>query len=90
MYLDHLIQKYVPNEEISDILQYCHAAAYGGHFRGHKTTTKVLQLGYYWPSSFKDAYEFVKCCDMCQRAGNISQKHEIPLANILEEELFYV
>ena len=90
MCLDHLIKKYVPNEEISDILQYCHTAAYGGHFGGHKTTTKVLQPGYYWLSIFKDSYEFVKCCNRCQRAGNISQKHEILLANILEEELFDV
>ena len=38
----------------------------------------------------KDAYEFVKYCDMCQRTRNISQKHEMPLTNILEVELFDV
>ena len=27
---------------------------------------------------------------MCQRAGNIFQKHEMPLTNILEVELFDV
>ena len=57
----------VSNEEIPHILQSCHATAYGGHFCGHRTTAKVLQLGYYKPSIFKGAYEFAKCCDMCQR-----------------------
>ena len=64
---DYMIITCVPNEEISNILQPCHAAAYDGHFRGHRTIAKVLQSGYYWPSIFRDAYEFVKCFDKCQR-----------------------
>ena len=32
----------VPDEEISNILQSCHTAAYGGHFGGHRTVAKVL------------------------------------------------
>ena len=39
---------------------------------------------------FKDAYEFAKCCDKCQKTGNITQRHEMPLTNILEVEIFYV
>ena len=85
---DHVIN--VLDENISDILQLCHAAAYGRHFRGHKTAAKVLQSGYYWPYIFKYTYEFVKCCDRCQMAGNISKKHEMPLTNILEVEIFDV
>ncbi|KAH9697752.1 hypothetical protein KPL71_023740 [Citrus sinensis] len=68
----------------------CHVATYGGHFGGHKIAAKVLQSGYYWPTIFKDAYEFVKCCDMCQRTGNITKRHEMPLTNILEVEVFDV
>ena len=66
----------MPNEGISNILQSCHTAAYGRHFGNHRTVAKVLRLGYYWPSIFKDAYEFVKYYDRCQRKWNISQKHE--------------
>ena len=29
-------------------------------------------------------------CDRCQRTGNISKKHEMPLSDILEVEIFYV
>ena len=31
----------------------------GGHFGTSKTTAKVLQSGFWWPSLFKDAREFV-------------------------------
>lgn len=55
-----------------------------------QNSSKSSSNSYYWPSIFKDAYEFVKCCGRCQRTGNISQKHEIPLINILKNELFYV
>ena len=39
---------------------------------------------------FKDAREFVITCDRCQRMGNITRKHEMPLKGILEVELFDV
>ena len=45
--LRDVIKKCVPNEEISNILQSCHATAYGRHFGGHKTADKVLQSGYF-------------------------------------------
>ena len=85
---DHVIRRCVPDEEIPQILHSCHAAAYGGHFSGHKPTVKVLQSDYYWPTVFKDAYEFVKCYERCQKTGNISQRHEMPLTNILKVEIF--
>ena len=85
-----VIRRCASEGEIPHILESCHAAAYGGHFSGHRTVAKVLQSGYYWPTIFKDTYEFVKCCDRCRRTGNISRRHEMPLTNILEVEVFYV
>ncbi|KAH9716153.1 hypothetical protein KPL71_021359 [Citrus sinensis] len=81
---------YLVKGEIPHILESCHAAAYRGHFSGHRTAAKVLQSGYYWPTIFKDAYEFVKCCDMCQKTGNITKRYEMLLTNILEVEVFDV
>lgn len=87
---DQVIRRCAAEGEILHIFEACHAAAYGGHFGGHRTAIKVLQSGYYWPTIFKYAYEFVKCCDRCQRTGNITSRHEMPLTNILEVEIFYV
>lgn len=49
---------------------------------------KVLQSGFFWPTLFKDATNFVRNCDAYQRARTISKRHEKPLINILEVEIF--
>ncbi|KAH9779814.1 hypothetical protein KPL71_007852 [Citrus sinensis] len=40
---DQVIRRCVAAEEIPHKLESCHAAAYGGHFGGHRTTAKVMQ-----------------------------------------------
>ena len=45
-----------------------HASPYGGHF-----------VGFYWPTLFKDHFEWVKHYDACQRIDNISRRNETPL-----------
>jgi len=59
---DHIIRRCVPEEEVMEILHACHASPVGGHHGGVRTTAKVLQSGYYWPSLYKDSYEFLKRC----------------------------
>ena len=61
-----------------------------GTNQGDITAFKVLQLGFYWPTLFKDTHAFAKSCDRCQRTGNVSKRHEMPLTSILEVELFDV
>ncbi|KAL4369314.1 hypothetical protein GQ457_05G015090 [Hibiscus cannabinus] len=87
---DQMMRRCVPEDEQKDILHHCHTTPCGGHFGGARTAAKVLQSGFYWPTLFKDAHEFVKACDRCQRTRNISRRHEMPLQNILEIELFDV
>ena len=74
-----IIRRCVPESKQGKILQECHASPYGGHFAGDKTAHKILQSGFYWPTIFKDCFEWVKLCDQCQRMGNISKRHEMPL-----------
>lgn len=84
------MKRCIPDSEIPTILEQCHASPYGGHFGGQRTAAKVFQSSFYWPTIFKDAKEFCKGCDQCQRTGNISKKNELPLNSILEVELFDV
>ena len=70
------------------ILNHCNTLPCEGHFGGQRTTTKVLQSNFYWPSLFKDAHQFVSTCEKCQRMGSISRKDEPPISSILEVELF--
>ncbi|RVW64353.1 hypothetical protein CK203_047020 [Vitis vinifera] len=65
-------QEVVPEEEQQGILSHCHENACGGHFASQKTAMRVLQLGFYWPSLFKDAHTMCKSCDRCQRLGKLT------------------
>ena len=85
-----IIRNCVPESEQGKILQECHASPYGGHFARDKTTHKILQSGFYWPTIFKDCFEWVKLCDQCQRMRNINKRHEMPLRGILVVQLFDV
>ena len=87
---DGLIRRCIPQNEAQDVLRHCHFLDVGGHFGATKTTYKVLQSGFWWPTLFKDAREFVLTCDRCQRMGNITRKHEMPLKGIHEVKLFDV
>ena len=75
---------------MGEILTHCRSLECGGHFNGQRTTAKVLQPCFYWPSIFKDVNLFAKSRDQCQRTRNIGRRNEMPLMNILEVELFDV
>lgn len=89
-YADGVIRCYVPDVEVLSILEACHASHIGGHHAGDHTAQKVLQSGYYLPTLFRDAYEFVRTYDQCQRQGSISKRNEMPISKIMEVELFDV
>ena len=72
------------------ILFHCHDSTYGWHFGATKTAVNVLESGFFWPTLFKDAKEYMEHCDRCQRHGNISKRNEMPLTSIQEVEIFYV
>nr|GEX72431.1 DNA-directed DNA polymerase [Tanacetum cinerariifolium] len=66
------------SQEAVDILTACHSGPTGGHYGANYTAKKVFDSGFYWPTIYKDAFEFVKNYDSCQRQGKISQKDEMP------------
>ncbi|GJV73503.1 reverse transcriptase domain-containing protein, partial [Tanacetum coccineum] len=44
--------------------------------------------GFYWPTIYKDAHDFVTRCDICQRQGKITQRDEMPQNSIQVCEIF--
>ena len=43
---------------------------------------KILAAGYYWPTMFKETFDYCKCCEVCQTFVNKStvsgNLHPIP------------
>lgn len=60
---NNIIRRCIWEIDMLSILESCHASLVGGHHAGDRMIRKMLQSEYYWPTLFKDAYEFVKRCD---------------------------
>ncbi|GJV29786.1 reverse transcriptase domain-containing protein [Tanacetum coccineum] len=87
---DNIMRRCVAGSETLKILAHCHSGPTGGHHSASVTAKKVYQSGFYWPSVFKDANEYVIRCDACQRSGNISSRNEMPQNNIKVCKVFDV
>jgi len=70
---DQIFQRCIPDNKVSNVIKVCHSEACGGHFSSKKTTAKILQCGFYWPTMFKDTHAFCKTCENCQKV-DIGQK----------------
>ncbi|GJU01508.1 reverse transcriptase domain-containing protein, partial [Tanacetum coccineum] len=68
--------------EILEISGHCHSGPTKGHHTASIIGRKVYESGFYWPSIFKDAKDYVMICNACQRSGNISSRSEMPQNNI--------
>ncbi|GJV72500.1 reverse transcriptase domain-containing protein [Tanacetum coccineum] len=72
-----MIRRCVSGQEALDILKACHSGPTGGHYGANYTARKVFDSGFYWPTIYKDAHDFVTRCDICQRQGKITQRDEM-------------
>ncbi|GJT09334.1 reverse transcriptase domain-containing protein [Tanacetum coccineum] len=72
--VDNVMRRCVAGNEILEILAHCHSGPTRDHHSASITGRKVYELGFFWPSIFKDAKDYVMRCDACQRLGNISSR----------------
>ena len=80
----------MPSEEFESVITACHSMVCGGHFSARRTSRKILDSGFYWPTLFKDSYDFCRSCDKCQRFGGLGKRHEMPQQPLLFCEIFDV
>ncbi|GJV22436.1 reverse transcriptase domain-containing protein [Tanacetum coccineum] len=85
---DQVIRRCVSGQEAFDILKACHSGPTGGHYGANYTAKKIFDLGFYWPTIYKDAHNFVTQCDIYQRQGKILQRDEMPQNSIQVCEIF--
>ncbi|RDY07558.1 hypothetical protein CR513_08307, partial [Mucuna pruriens] len=60
---DQVIHRFILDFKISSVLHFCHATVGGGHHGSTWTARKVLDCGFYWPTIFQDAHQFVSACE---------------------------
>ncbi|XP_076902633.1 uncharacterized protein LOC143557447 [Bidens hawaiensis] len=71
---EFILRRCVTKEEGWDILKHVHEGLTGGHHGAYAPAQNVFDSGFYWPTVVKDAEEFVKLCDACQRTGKLRSK----------------
>ncbi|GJU29847.1 reverse transcriptase domain-containing protein [Tanacetum coccineum] len=60
---DQVIRRCVSGQEALDILKACHSGPTGGHYGANYTAKKtIFDSGFYWPTIYKDAHDFVTRC----------------------------
>jgi hypothetical protein len=79
---NQIYQRCILDKAASSVIKFYHSEACRGHFSLRKSTAKILQSGFYWPTMFKDSHVFCKTCENCQNVGFIS-KHREFLDNLL-------
>ena len=76
---DEILHRCVFEHENPLSLAEAHAGASGGHYAGKAIAQKILTAGLWWPTIHKDAREYCKSCDICQRTGKLSRIDEMHL-----------
>ena len=81
--MEGVLLKCVDQIEPKRILNDMHKGVCGAHYMPKTTAHKVLRAGFWWPTLFRDAQEFVKVCDTCQRfSGKLKFSRNLPLRPI--------
>nr|GEZ25701.1 reverse transcriptase domain-containing protein [Tanacetum cinerariifolium] len=98
VYTDHSALKYLLSKQDAKsrllrwvlLLQEFDIIIRGGHHGANFTAKKVFDVGFFWPTLYRDANKLVKSCDSCQRQGKISEGDEMPQNVIQVCEIFDV
>ena len=54
-------------DQTESLLEEMHEGIYGSHTGGRSLTHRAITQGYWWPNMQREALEYVKKCDQCQR-----------------------
>ena len=76
---NEILYRYVLEHERRRILEEVHAGITGGHYAENAIVQKVLIARIWWPTIHKDAKEFCRCCDACQRTRKPSRRDDMSL-----------
>ena len=63
---DQVLLRYFKKDDAEHILTELQDGPVGGHFSGETTAHKVMRVGYYWPTLFRDAHAHAQKCQIYQ------------------------
>jgi hypothetical protein len=58
------------------------------HFATKMMQRKILGVGYWWPTMYRNVHDYYRFCDACQKIGGLTTQSFIKLVISLLEEPF--
>jgi len=74
--------------DVQMMMKELHEGPSWGHFATKITQKKILDVGYWWPTMYKDMHDDCKSCDACQRTWRLATQSFTKLVTSLLEEPF--
>jgi hypothetical protein len=68
--IDYVFRRCLTYDEVEKHLNDCHYGACCGYIYGYATAQKILRVGYFWPSLFKDCIIALQKFHACQTYNN--------------------
>jgi hypothetical protein len=75
-------------KDVEKVLKELDDGPVGGLFIGNKTAHKILRVGYYFPTLFRDAHTYAKNCKTCQISTGRENRAVVPLQPVLVSRPF--
>ena len=85
---DLRLRQVISDSQARMILQELPKGNAGGHFSQDITIRKVLDAGYWWPTLYKDTYQYCQTCHECQKTGGLPKSVSTKLMTTLLAEPF--
>eukprot|EP00253_Pinus_taeda_P030123 PITA_30123 len=85
---DSVLLRCLEKPEAQKVLQELHDGPAGGHFGADTTAHKIIHVGYYWPTLFRDTHEYVRKCRSCQISSERQRKPTFPLQPVNIDQPF--
>jgi hypothetical protein len=67
------------HDDVEKVPKELHDDPIGGNFVGETMTHKILRVGYYWPTLFRDAHAYARKCKYFQVSSEREKRLAIPL-----------
>ncbi|KAL0451562.1 UNVERIFIED_CONTAM: Retrovirus-related Pol polyprotein from transposon gypsy [Sesamum latifolium] len=77
--IDGPLLKCLDEERAQYVLREIHKGSCGNHSGGRSLAQKVIRQGYFWPTLVKNAMEFARKCESCQRFASLIHTPATPM-----------
>jgi hypothetical protein len=77
---DGVLLRCLEREDADKVLRELHDGHASGHFAGNTIAHKILRVGYYWPTLFRDVHTYTRNCKTCQMSAE-REKEQVSHSN---------